>query len=132
MPDAALLHPERIAMLLETVLLRFDGGRYRILAWCIISNNAHAAVEIWEDYPLDEVMQMWMSCSVHEANKRLHPSGRSKLSFPLIRRLRNNCRLPKPHEGRTLKNYSSLAGAEFCLKILEKVLKQDLVVATEK
>lgn len=38
----------------------------------------------------------------------------------------------KPHKARTLKNYSSLTGAEFCLKILKQVLQQDLIVTTEK
>ncbi len=45
-----------IAALVETALLHFDGGRYRLLAWCIMPNHVHVVVEPSADNPLDGIV----------------------------------------------------------------------------
>ncbi len=54
----ALQHPQVAAVMQET-LVRFDGARYRLLAWCIMPNHVHVLIE-----PLDrlaKIVQSWKS-----------------------------------------------------------------------
>jgi type I restriction enzyme R subunit/putative DNA methylase len=54
----ALRHPALAALLQET-LLKWDGERYRIFAWCIMPNHVHVLMETNE--PLSKILQSWKS-----------------------------------------------------------------------
>ena len=54
----ALKHPE-VAELVQETLLKFDGDRYRLLAWCIMPNHVHVVIEPAEK--LGKIVQSWKS-----------------------------------------------------------------------
>jgi putative transposase len=60
-----------IAELTQTALLRFDGKRYWLLAWCVMPNHVHVLVEIRPEHRLDRIVHSWKSFTAHAANKSL-------------------------------------------------------------
>jgi len=58
MGSCALGHP-RLAGVMQESLLRGDGERYRLLAWCIMPNHVH--VLITPRAPLGKIVQSWKS-----------------------------------------------------------------------
>lgn len=54
----ALKHPE-MARLMQETLLKWDGDRYRLFAWCIMPNHVHTLVETLA--PLPKIVQSWKS-----------------------------------------------------------------------
>lgn len=54
----ALAHP-RLASVVQDALLRFDGDRYRLLAWCIMPNHVHVLLEPHRS--LARIVQSWKS-----------------------------------------------------------------------
>jgi putative DNA methylase len=61
----------RIAELIESALLRFDGERYSLLAWCVMPNHVHVLIETRRGYGLDRLIHSWKSFTAHAANKLL-------------------------------------------------------------
>lgn len=61
----------QIASLVENALLRFDGERYALLAWCVMPNHVHVLVEIFPGTRLDRVVHSWKSFTAHKANDLL-------------------------------------------------------------
>ncbi|MGD0098862.1 MAG: transposase [Acidobacteriota bacterium] len=72
---ACWLRENKIAAIVQSTILHFDGERYRILAWCIMPNHVHVVVEIWEKSHLPVILHSWKSYSAHEANWLLNRSG---------------------------------------------------------
>lgn len=54
----ALKHPE-VAELVQDTLLKFDGDRYRLLAWCVMPNHVHVLIRPNEK--LGKIVQSWKS-----------------------------------------------------------------------
>ena len=54
----ALRHP-RVAEIVQETLLRFDGERYRLMAWCIMPNHVHVLIEARME--LGKIVQSWKS-----------------------------------------------------------------------
>jgi type I restriction enzyme R subunit/putative DNA methylase len=54
----ALKHPT-MAMVTQETLLKFDGERYRLLAWCIMPNHVHVLIEPMTG--LGKIVQSWKS-----------------------------------------------------------------------
>ncbi len=73
---AGWLRKSPIAGLVEGTLLRFDGERYRLIAWCIMPNHVHALAEVGFDWTLDRIVQGWKSYTAHQANRLLGRSGK--------------------------------------------------------
>jgi REP element-mobilizing transposase RayT len=73
--SAALKDP-RIANVLQETLLKWDGKRYRLLAWVIMPNHAHILIEIFDGIALSDVMHSIKSYTAHEANRILDRKGR--------------------------------------------------------
>ena len=69
------LSDDRIAELVESALLHFDGIRYRLLAWVVMPNHVHALIETFDGIPLDSVIHSWKSFTSKQANKILGRSG---------------------------------------------------------
>jgi len=58
MGSCVLRHPA-VARIMQETLLRFDGERYRLLAWCIMPNHVHALIE--PQVELGKIVQSWKS-----------------------------------------------------------------------
>jgi len=71
---ACYLRDERIARLVENALKRFNGERYRLIAWCIMPNHVHVLIETMHE-PLAGIIHSWKSYTAHEANKLLGRTG---------------------------------------------------------
>jgi putative transposase len=54
----ALRTPE-LAELMQETLLKWDGDRYRLFAWCVMPNHVHVLVETIA--PLSKIVQSWKS-----------------------------------------------------------------------
>ena len=54
----ALKHPV-LASLMQETLLKFDGDRYRLIAWCIMPNHVHVMIETIG--ALAKIVQSWKS-----------------------------------------------------------------------
>ncbi len=63
----ALRHPHLAAVMQQT-LLKFDGQRYRLLAWCVMPNHVHTLVE--PKAPLAKIVQSWKSFTGRWALRR--------------------------------------------------------------
>ena len=54
----ALKHPQ-LAKTLQETLLKFDGTRYQLIAWCIMPNHVHVLIKPKES--LGKIVQSWKS-----------------------------------------------------------------------
>ena len=54
----ALRHPA-LAGLMQGTLLKWDGNRYRLFAWCVMPNHVHVLMETIA--PLSKIVQSWKS-----------------------------------------------------------------------
>lgn len=66
----------QIARTVEETILRFDGTRYALIAWCIMPNHVHVLIQIREGHRLDRVVHTWKSFTAHFANRLLGRTGR--------------------------------------------------------
>jgi REP element-mobilizing transposase RayT len=70
------LKHHRIAQELQETLLKWDGERYRLLAWVIMPNHANLLLECSNDFSLASVMHSIKSYTAHKANHILDRKGR--------------------------------------------------------
>ena len=70
------LRDRRIANEIRETLLKWNGKRYRLIAWVIMPNHVHILIEMMEEYSLSEVMHSIKSYAAHQANKILGQKGR--------------------------------------------------------
>ncbi len=74
----ALRNPQ-VAQVVEDTLLKFDGEKYKLIAWCIMPNHVHVLIEPLID--LKRIVQSWKSYTgrwalAHNADLGLNiPSG---------------------------------------------------------
>ncbi len=54
----ALRHPQ-VAQVMEDTLLKFDGEKYKLMAWCIMPNHVHVLIEPLIE--LKRIVQSWKS-----------------------------------------------------------------------
>lgn len=74
-PAAPLLGIPRIARVVESSLLHFQGERYALHAWCVMPDHVHSLVTPFPCHPLERILHVWTSFTAHEANRMLHRSG---------------------------------------------------------
>ena len=72
---ACWLAQPAVANIIEDALLHGDGQRYRLLAWCVMSNHVHVLIETWKSYPLPKVVQGWKSFTARLINRNLGRTG---------------------------------------------------------
>ncbi|MFQ6616349.1 MAG: transposase [Fidelibacterota bacterium] len=70
------LRDDRIAALVQEALLRFQGDRYHVVAWCIMPNHVHILVETKKGNSLSDIVHTWKSFTALQANKILNREGR--------------------------------------------------------
>ncbi len=63
-----VLKHEKVARLVQETFLKFDGERYRLIAWCIMPNHVHVLIEPRES--LAKIVQSWKSFTGRWINKR--------------------------------------------------------------
>ena len=77
---------ERIAKEVSNALQHFEGRRYNLAAWCVMTNHVHAVVQPFAGIAntggtpvplteLPEILHSWKSFTAKEANKLLGRSG---------------------------------------------------------
>jgi putative transposase len=70
-----LLRNERAAALVQANWLRFDGKRYRLLAWVVMPNHVHLLAEIWHT-PQSKLIKDWKGFTARNINRVLGRSGK--------------------------------------------------------
>ncbi len=66
---AAWLKQRDVAHLVQSVLLFFDGERYRLSAWVIMPNHVHALLRPEFGNTVSDILHSWKSYSSNQANK---------------------------------------------------------------
>jgi REP element-mobilizing transposase RayT len=72
---ACYLSEPRIADLVVTALTRFDGERYRLLAWCVMPNHVHVVFQTLGQHALPTILHSWKSFTANKANALLRRRG---------------------------------------------------------
>ena len=71
--ECYLRQPE-IADLVETAIRFFDGMRYELRAWAIMSNHIHALFKV-DAVPMSEILESWKKHTANKANRLLKRTG---------------------------------------------------------
>jgi REP element-mobilizing transposase RayT len=66
-----------IANMVADALRFFDGQRYRLDAWVVMSNHVHAVLWPMPNHSLSEIVQSWKRFTAREANKILQRTGQT-------------------------------------------------------
>ena len=72
--SCCLRQPE-IAKLVVCALRKFDGVRYRMLAWCVMPNHVHVVFQLLNGHDLAKILHTWKSFTGLEINRWLGRSG---------------------------------------------------------
>jgi len=62
------------ADLVETAIRFFDGTRYELRAWVIMSNHIHALFKV-DAVPMSEILESWKKHTANKANRLLKRTG---------------------------------------------------------
>ncbi len=69
------LKDDRCAAVVADTLLKFDGERYDLFAWCVMPNHVHAVFQTRGDHKLSDVLHSWKSYTSKACNKILGRDG---------------------------------------------------------
>jgi len=69
------LADRRIAQMVQSALLHFDGERYRLSAWVVMPNHAQVLAAPCSPYSLSNIMHSIKSYTAQQANKILGRKG---------------------------------------------------------
>jgi REP element-mobilizing transposase RayT len=83
------LRDNRLAKIVADALLKFDGQRYFLHAWCVMPNHVHTLFTPSADFEMSRILHSWKSFAAHECNKLLQRSGRFWAREPFDRYIRN-------------------------------------------
>jgi putative DNA methylase len=86
---ACFLRDDRIARIVEDALLRFDGERYTLHAWCVMPNHVHTLFTPLSKFKMSKIVHSWKSFTAHECNKVLGRTGKFWEREPFDRYIRN-------------------------------------------
>lgn len=64
-----------VAKVVQNALLKYDGERYKLLAWVVMPNHIHALIRAAKGYRLEKIMHSIKSYSASEGNKILGRKG---------------------------------------------------------
>jgi REP element-mobilizing transposase RayT len=70
------LRDRRVANEIRETLIKWNGKRYRLIAWVVMLNHVHLLIELNEGFTLSEVMHSIKSYTAHQANKIREQKGR--------------------------------------------------------
>ncbi|HSP61882.1 MAG TPA: transposase [Pyrinomonadaceae bacterium] len=86
---ACHLADDRIAALVQSALLHFDGARYRLSAWVLMPNHVHLLAAPLAGHSLSNMMHSIKSYTAQQANKILQRNGRFWFEDYFDRYIRN-------------------------------------------
>jgi len=72
---SAVLKDQRIAEIIQETLYKWDGERYRLVAWVIMPNHVHILIGSLDGNKLSDIMHSIKSYTAHEANRILGKKG---------------------------------------------------------
>jgi len=64
-----------IAQIVANAITHFDGKRYQLAAWCVMSNHVHLLIKPLDENTLSEIIKSIKNFSAKEANKALGRTG---------------------------------------------------------
>lgn len=73
---SCVLREPQAAEIVQDALFRFDGERYRLVAWVIMPNHVHVLLEVLPGFLLARVVQSWKSFTARRINAWLEDAGR--------------------------------------------------------
>ncbi len=73
---STILKDRRIAKLVRDTILKWNGERYRLIAWVIMPNHIHLLLQNLADHKMSDIMHSVKSFTAHEANKILGRKGK--------------------------------------------------------
>ncbi len=85
----------RVAQVVADAIRCFDGERYRLLAWCVMPNHAHAVLSPLGEHKLEAILHSWKSFSALQANRLLGRTGRFWQREYFDHRVRNQASFEK-------------------------------------
>jgi REP element-mobilizing transposase RayT len=71
-----VLRIDQAGEIIEENFLRFDGERYRLLAWCVMPNHVHVVIQLLGSWLLSKVVQNWKAYSSKAINELTGSLGR--------------------------------------------------------
>ncbi len=86
--ECVLRQPE-IADLMQQTMIRCDGERYDLLAWCVMPNHVHVILRPFEGETLGRILQSWKGGSTHRINPMLGRTGTLWMRESFDRLIRN-------------------------------------------
>jgi len=72
---ACVLRQPHTADIVASALRKFDGIRYRLLAWCVMPNHVHIVFQPLMQFELAGILHAWKSYTSVEINRQLSRSG---------------------------------------------------------
>lgn len=94
--EAFLCRPT-IGPIIEAALLYFDGDRYRLHAWCVMSNHVHVLLTPIGDHALSAIVHGLKSYTAKEINKILGRRGKVWFEEYFDRKIRNEKHFEDAH-----------------------------------
>jgi REP element-mobilizing transposase RayT len=85
----ALMKLHRVAEMVQSQLLYYDGQRYRLASWVVMPNHIHLLMTRFESIELADIMQSFKSLTSHKANKILRRKGQFWMQDYFDRYIRN-------------------------------------------
>jgi putative DNA methylase len=70
-----LKHAE-VAEVVKASLMKFDGERYKLIAWVIMPNHIHLLLKPINDWGLETILHSFKSFTASEANNVLERNGK--------------------------------------------------------
>jgi putative DNA methylase len=62
-------------MIVQAALLKFDGARYCLHAWCVMPNHVHVLATPLGAWSLSSILHSWKSFTAKQINKALSRDG---------------------------------------------------------
>lgn len=72
---ACPLRKPAIADAVSSTIMHYRESRYRLVAWCIMPNHVHVALEVLSGHRLGDVVRQWKSFSARRINAVLGTTG---------------------------------------------------------
>ncbi len=72
---SCILKDPKIAKVVNDALLHFEGDRYNLAAWCVMSNHVHLVIQPRGDHSLSEVLHSIKSFTAKKINQLLKTQG---------------------------------------------------------
>ena len=68
---SCILREPRIAEMVQTALLNFDGVRYSVFAWCVMPNHVHVIFQPLSDWTVAKILASWKKFTARRINDYL-------------------------------------------------------------